>query len=383
MNEIPSWLCLDVCSLLLLLFVLISSYKNTESKSKDSILFRVLCYTFIIFVISDAISSIKPDADWKIVLIKIFIYVNFGISPIVEIAWHCFASIEIYPHKKSKTEAFLYVDIALGGIDLILLLLTPFFNLLFQFDANGNYSRGFLFPLHFAVLFLMIATTTLMTFVFRKETEKGKITSLLLFPVIPAFGILLQYLTKGLPTASFSIALSILIVFINILFRSIDVDYLTGAYNRRKLEKILQQKIHSSNDSHSFSAILIDLNDFKNINDTYGHNIGDQALEDTAGILVSCCSPATGLVARYGGDEFCLVSDIYKEEDLKEFVNKIQKALKDFNDSGKRPYKISFAMGYAIYQAESKMSVADFQKVIDENMYKTKRFHHTEEITHL
>lgn len=383
MNSLPGWLCLDICSLLLLLFVLLSSYYNSNSKSSDNLLFRILCYTFIIFVVSDALSRLKPDAEWILIIIKICVGLNFAVSPLVSLVWHCFAGSQIYPNEQKKTAPFLLIAAALACADLILLILTPFYNLLFQFDANGVYSRGFLFPLHVAIIFLMIFTTTLMTFIFRKETEIRKVSSLLFFPVIPAIGILLQYLSGGLSVASFAISLSILIVFTNILFRSIDIDYLTGTYNRRKLDKILLQKIHTSSDSHSFSAILIDINDFKSINDTYGHNIGDQALADTAGILLSCSSPINDIVARYGGDEFCLVSDIYKEEDLKDFVNKVQTALKSFNDSGKRPYNISFAMGYAVYNAESKMTVAEFQKVIDEKMYKTKRFHHTEEISRL
>ena len=83
-----------------------------------------------------------------------------------------------------------------------------------------------------------------------------------------------------------------------------------------------------SNREKVFSAILIDINNFKYINDTYGHNIGDSALEAAAKLLKSCLR-TSDFIARYGGDEFCIIPDISNKNDLEALICGLITALKN------------------------------------------------------
>ena len=83
-------------------------------------------------------------------------------------------------------------------------------------------------------------------------------------------------------------------------------DPLTGLYNRRKFEEVLNAEVMRSRRYGPMSLLMIDLNYFKQVNDRYGHPAGDDVLNAVSRILVSCCR-TTDTCARLGGDEFALI----------------------------------------------------------------------------
>ncbi|WP_420411738.1 putative bifunctional diguanylate cyclase/phosphodiesterase [Roseibium sp.] len=86
-----------------------------------------------------------------------------------------------------------------------------------------------------------------------------------------------------------------------------ETDALTGLGNRLAFNKILDRVVRgASYGSRGFSLILVDLNNFKSLNDTYGHHIGDRVLQETAHVLKQTCR-AEDFAARLGGDEFAVI----------------------------------------------------------------------------
>ncbi|KMT65270.1 diguanylate cyclase [Catenovulum maritimum] len=86
------------------------------------------------------------------------------------------------------------------------------------------------------------------------------------------------------------------------------IDGLTGIYNRRYFDEHLIKEIEHINRTHTDSALLImDIDHFKQYNDTYGHIAGDKALKIVANILKSALKRPTDFVARYGGEEFVIL----------------------------------------------------------------------------
>jgi len=171
-----------------------------------------------------------------------------------------------------------------------------------------------------------------------------------------------------------SAVVSFLIVLLNIQDQDIYTDYLTGINNRKKFDLYLQQKIDSSREGKTFSAIMLDLNGFKPINDVLGHDIGDEALRTVTKLFCSCIGE-TDFIARIGGDEFCILSDIANEPELAQLAEKINGCLAEFNDTNARPYKLSVSMGCAVYNQEAGMTLVDFKRHIDSLMYLSKKKH--------
>jgi diguanylate cyclase (GGDEF)-like protein len=87
-------------------------------------------------------------------------------------------------------------------------------------------------------------------------------------------------------------------------------DSLTGLYNRHGMERILARRIE---DRRSFSLVMVDLDNFKSVNDQYGHLAGDQLLKQFAEELRSA-SRAKDILGRWGGDEFVLILECDKDE---------------------------------------------------------------------
>jgi diguanylate cyclase (GGDEF)-like protein len=91
------------------------------------------------------------------------------------------------------------------------------------------------------------------------------------------------------------------------LSQQVDRDPLTGLINHRKLHERLERELaHARACGHAVSVALIDVDDFKAVNDRYGHQIGDQVLRVLASLLVRTCR-GTDVAARYAGDEFLLI----------------------------------------------------------------------------
>ncbi len=102
-------------------------------------------------------------------------------------------------------------------------------------------------------------------------------------------------------------AISLLVLFINLQNRQISRDILTGVYNRGQTNKqLLWECRHLSGSDYCLPVLMIDVNEFKGINDHFGHLIGDQALITVAHILrVSCDNQY--FAGRFGGDEFVML----------------------------------------------------------------------------
>ncbi len=150
-------------------------------------------------------------------------------------------------------------------------------------------------------------------------------------------------------------------------------DPLTRLYNRRKFEEFLRYEFSRSvRHKHSFSLIMIDLDNFKAINDTYGHPVGDMVLEQFADILRRH-SRKSDLVARLGGDEFALIlpettseTGIMVAEKLRMLLGSAELVLPSGNT------RVSISIGVASYPDNGEDMDGLFQAV-DVALYRAKR----------
>ena len=100
-------------------------------------------------------------------------------------------------------------------------------------------------------------------------------------------------------------------------------DWLTGLYNRRYFEETLTDHIESANRyGRELSLILFDIDDFKKINDTRGHEAGDEVLRQFADLLKTAARKAD-IVCRYGGDEFAVILPETGLSSAEKFVERV------------------------------------------------------------
>ncbi len=145
-------------------------------------------------------------------------------------------------------------------------------------------------------------------------------------------------------------------------------DDLTGLYNRRYLMDALHRLDTSRN--YPFTIMIMDINNLKAINDTYGHPVGDRQIRKIADFLKSIFR-ADDIIARTGGDEFCVLLPKTSQITAESIVKRIKH---DLDPYGSRPGKISVAIGYAIKTADE-MEIEEIYRQADENMYQDKKYH--------
>ncbi len=225
-----------------------------------------------------------------------------------------------------------------------MVVLSQFYGWYYYIDSNNIYHRGPLFLLAGSFTVVLILIALIIIIANPRKIKKKHFFSLMFFCVPPLMCIILQVFFYGVSLMLNSVVLSQLVIFINIQNRDIYIDYLTGVNNRKMLDLHLMNKISASTGEKTFSAIMIDLDNFKNINDNYGHDEGDRALQNISTILKNCIS-SNDFIARYGGDEFCIVLETSDRANLEEIICRVNESAKDIMPSAICPIKSTLVWG--------------------------------------
>lgn len=149
-------------------------------------------------------------------------------------------------------------------------------------------------------------------------------------------------------------------------------DALTGLPNRRLVQdRLMQAMAHADRASHKVAVLLLDLDDFKEVNDTFGHRIGDAALQRVVGRLSSRMRAADTL-ARTGGDEFTVISEVANQEGAQTLVSALESALVlPLKVEGKL-VRTGVSIGCALYPDDATEPV-ELCAAADQAMYASKR----------
>jgi diguanylate cyclase (GGDEF)-like protein len=153
-------------------------------------------------------------------------------------------------------------------------------------------------------------------------------------------------------------------------------DSLTGLYNYRFFQESLQRELSRASRSKApLSLIVLDLDNFKVINDNYGHGVGDRVLRHLAD-LIQRHSRKANVVVRYGGDEFCIV---VPEGDLETARAVAERVLTEIRNSpygddthGVPPQSLTVSAGVTAYRPEEDNAFSFFKRA-DENLLAAKR----------
>ena len=220
----------------------------------------------------------------------------------------------------------------------------------------------FLFISLFALINYSLVVYLLYTF--HPEEIKLKvelINILLLATVLPWFALLGSYITNLRTTIAKAL---------ETIEKLAVTDELTQVYNRRRLLEILkEQKAYCDRGNKVFSICLFDLDHFKRVNDSYGHETGDIVLRKVAGTIKQNIRDFD-VIARYGGEEFMLVLCGTSGAEALSFAERVREIAESITFDHMKGFNITVSIGVAEYQvAES------FQNTInraDKALYKAK-----------
>ena len=257
-------------------------------------------------------------------------------------------------------------------------------NMAFYVDDSGVYHSG---PLFFVLLIACysyilcgIIFSALKGFQSELLSEKHKYATIA-WAIAPS--IVLAIINNffpypnGLPLLFFGIAISLLILFASSSAGRVTRDGLTGLLNRFAFDALLTQamKKTAKTTQKSLFLLIIDINGFKGINDTFGHAVGDEVLVKFSNTVQNVCEKYDATLGRWGGDEFVI---FVESEDAKAFelVSTLKQAVRDNCNDDSR-FVVSISIGAAKLREYETMK--HFFEEADHKLYEDKRKFHQEE----
>ena len=279
---------------------------------------------------------------------------------------------------KIVAEALYLLPTVLAAIFLIM---NVYNGMLFTISDKNVYSRGELYVLSFGLQYVLFIVSLIRSMLLRKKLteapmkrEKMRHTFILFSIVVMGFG-LAQWLTNGkIALHCFGLTAGVMIMFIRFLDDQITQDRLTGLNNRYALDTYLYEKTEAHRKkitpNTKLYLIMMDIDNFKAINDKHGHIEGDNALKLLATSLKTVASKYKRklFVSRYGGDEFCSVLEAQDDASVILFVEKLKYELSE-NVKGLE-YRVSVSEGHATYS--DGMAINEWIALADRDLYKTR-----------
>jgi len=361
---------------ILLIIIVIISFSFLHKQLVVSKFRHLLIKVMLVFVISLLLldiffntASSFGNADFLIILLSVLISICI---PAVGNLWLFY--IHSLTKNKIKFNTVIIITSVLLVINVVLAVVSiiPGFNI-YTSVRNDEIINGPLFFVFALLLIIPYAISLIMVLqtwsTLRKKRQPLVFVVISVFPVLGLIG---QVLYNDFSISLASIVLTYIIIILDMQNQLVVTDYLTGLYNRRRLAQKLTEKINHMKKDDFFGGYMIDLNNFKQINDTFGHNYGDLKIQDVAALLLRISGP-NDLVSRFGGDEFVIIKSLKTLNDLNSFKHKIISEIRMYNAKCENKAKIQIGIGAALYTKNDDYSTERFLEIIDELMYKNKK----------
>lgn len=359
---------MNTLSLIILIIIWFSFRKRAELTNARNRIFMWLLKLNAFILLMDCISVCLyeiPGVFVKSVLMMTTILYN-ALIPLLSLFWMSYVHHHFYLEEAIQKKVFW-----LGLIPVVvhawLSIGSVWGGWFFYFGPDNAYYRGDYFWVLPLLSFGYIFTAFAIVLKNRNCMPTKSWFPLLLFGIPAVAGAVLQILFFGLATILPSITVSLLIIFVFIQKLSINTDHLTGLYNRREFDYYLEDWIKWKNENKKTAGFMVDIDDFKEINDSFGHQTGDQALVAISQVLRKSFR-VNDFVARIGGDEFAVVLEVNELEEVEILKKRLLKNVEIFNEENGL-YTLSVSCGIGVFDPQEEKTVKAFFKKLDERMY--------------
>jgi diguanylate cyclase (GGDEF)-like protein len=283
-----------------------------------------------------------------------------------------FVFIDYFAYKnEERTKKILRVLAVLMALYIVVVLVNLPLRYFFYISEDNYYTPSKFYLLRLGISYFPLVLSFFEVFVAAGQFKHSQIVSIVFFGILTGTGAGLDITLRNSCLIWPCFTASLLYFYFFIVQSDSKLDSLTGLGNRFSFNEFIE-RLSRAGTKESYSIVMIDMDHFKAINDTLGHLEGDNALRDMA-LIIKSCIRGTDFAARYGGDEFVLA--IKSEYNIEKLMERIQQAVDNQNEKGKRPYKLQMSCGWDVFTAGSSSSLAsieDFLDHVDKLMYKNK-----------
>ena len=339
--------------------------------------FRGMALFFIIYLISDSWWALGQGGliPFNRTLNKAANAVGLVAVALLTLGWCIFVIYRIDQNKTGNMKLLIRLYYAAAIVDILIIISSVFTGFYFYVDENDIFRFGDGYFLHLLFIVVQLFGSGIYSFVQSFSNKQVKLKKEyrlpLLFIIIPTAAAVLEGILPVCPIVPLGIYLPIQLAFLEIQSSEIYSDALTGLNNRRRMEMFLQDMIHNASDENPFRIHMIDVNDFKQVNDKFGHIASDRALQLVADALRNVSDKLHGFCARYGGDEFVLI--VSGEAKVQELIQNEVKSMRE-SCADLLP-QLTVCTGSAVCRSEA-MTATQLIAKADEQLYIQKEIYH-------
>ena len=359
-----------------LIFAMLMSSRIRRSAPKDE--FKIFTIITILSAVACVIDFLMFFSDGRPgLLFKMINHLGntycFIANPVFAVAWCIYTDLKLYGSRARIKRIYRFAVIP-GAILVLMVLINLFVPVIYTIDADNVYHR-----LPFSYVFYVVEALYMLYSVLAVKRYEAKYDRVSFFPIYlmmgPIFvGSILQVIFYGISLIWVSMAVGLTSIYMAMQNEFSYQDTLTGLYNRAYLDYLLDK--HTKNPASRIGGIMIDVDYFKSINDSFGHHVGDEALIDVARVILFS-KPDTAIGIRFAGDEFIILMKNATDESVRKVIKSIRDELVVFNENECRQYTLSLSLGYALYEYDKDDNDSFFKKM-DDNMYEEKKLKHAE-----
>lgn len=270
---------------------------------------------------------------------------------------------------KNRTKKYIIVVCAFMALYAISVILNIPFGYYFSISPSNIYAPGNLQIILILINYLPALIIIINILLALKKLPRLQAVSMFFFLFVSLSGLTADNILETTFFIWPCLAAAILCLYFFIIKSDSRIDSLTGIGNRYSFNEFIN-KLSRQTTREDYAVAIIDLDRFKEINDTLGHLEGDNALRDIA-LIIKSCTRKTDLAARFGGDEFVLTARA-ENINIQQIIDRINEAINSQNQRKIRPYQLYMSYGYDIYTTGAGQSIQSFIAHVDELMFKHK-----------
>lgn len=284
-------------------------------------LFQVCFLTTFLAMTSNILSTICIQntgviplwVNWPVTTIY------FIATPLMGVIYFYYALSILYENQPRFPKRWLFLLLP-AAFYLLMVISNPFTGCLFSLSLETQYEQGPLIITTYLVFYIYCLFTCVTVVALGKRVDPTIRNILACFPLIAALVVIIQQLFPEVILSGSAATCALLILYLYLQNKQISIDYLLGIPNHKEFLNSLQLQIKRHKDA-SFTILLVSLRNFKQVNDTYGQQNGDEFLKTVCNYLNNTVKPYQ--LYRYNGDEFAV---LIPESD-KETVIRLVKAI--------------------------------------------------------
>ena len=364
----PEVLQLSIYSVFILLFIVVNLRREYHMLDIKVKIFKYMIYTVLLCIMMD-ILFISLDGTFYFYSRFVLVYGNaiqYVLTCLTVFLWYLYNEQYIFKDLSHFKKWLPFTSIPLM-INMSLSLLSPWLGFFYTITPENIYVRGDLFYIATLTTYFYAIFTVLIIHVYRNKMRKSDYAPLMFFILPPAFAGIFQTMNFGILLIGPALTFSLLVAFVYIQSKNMELDFLTGLYSRKELEYYVDLLNKRKNSKKQYGGLMIDIDNFKSINDVYGHDAGDRVLREVSDAFQKCFRN-TDFVARIGGDEFVAICEIQSYSDLEIIVKRARNQVDMINTFSRFPFLISVSIGFDCWDLK-KVAKDEFMIHIDKKMY--------------